>query len=99
MRVYLADQITMRDYQTDNAALVLPHKLQVWANQMQSSVNMLAEENDKRRMESSDLNSRVLDLEELIPAMNDLLEFLKGAHPEVLKAYHDTRAATNKMTR
>jgi hypothetical protein len=44
-----------------------------------------------------ELDTRIKDLETLIPAMADLLEFLKGAHPEILKAYYDTRAATKKM--
>jgi len=97
MKVYQADQITMRDYQTDNAALVLPHKLQVWANQMQTSVNMLVDGSDLAKMQVVELDTRIKDLETLIPAMADLLEFLKGAHPEILKAYYDTRAATKKM--
>jgi len=97
MKVFGSENITFNDYRSNNYPVVIPNKLQEWANQMQQSNHLLVDGSDLAKLQISELSSRVLDLEELIPAMADLLEFLKGAHPEILKAYHDTRAATKKM--
>jgi hypothetical protein len=97
LKVYGSESITFNDYRSNNYPVVLPNKLQEWANHIQQANNLLVDGSDLAKLQISELSTRVKDLEELIPAMADLLEFLKGAHPEILKAYYDTRAATKKM--
>lgn len=97
MKVFGSESITFSDYRSNDNPVVIPNKLQEWANQMQQSNHLLVDGSDLAKMQVVELDTRIKDLETLIPAMTDLLEFLKGAHPEILKAYYDTRAATKKM--
>lgn len=97
LKVYGSESITFSDYRSNNNPVVIPNRLQEWANHMQQSNHLLVDGSDLAKLQISELSTRVKDLETLIPAMADLLEFLKGAHPEILKAYYDTRAATKKM--
>ena len=71
---------------------VSTHNLQAWANQINDCVGAL-DTNQQRHAHC------IASLEETINKMQDILNFVREAHPEVLKEYALNREAAERMTK
>ena len=80
-----------KDYGS-GAFKISTQNLQAWANQIGDCI-------DATNTNQQSHAQRIAKLEDSVSKLEDLFDFIKGAHPEVLKEYAMNRAASKRMTK
>lgn len=85
-----------KDYSSDNLKISTSN-LQQWASQVTGSVNQINANQKDHDFQIGEIVKRVAALETFSMNAKDFLEWIAGAHPEMLKEYAENREASKRL--